>query len=473
VLVLSALRMKLVALELGPEGVGSLALLVSLLAFATVIGGLGVGTAAVREIAAADAEPDKASRDALRQTLYRVTVLLALATAALLAIAARPVAGTILGDYDLTGETRLCALAGLLAILATAPLSDLNGLRRIRSLAMAQSLAAIAATVVTVVAFAANVSLLPVVLVAPPAALVAVAVVYARTLPRPAVRVSARQGLGHARRLVGVGSGFVLNAGLAAVSALVLRLLIESEFGRAGTGEFQAAFVIATYLVTLVFTAYATDYLPLLSGLRDDPARLNQATNTQLMVGILLTAPAIMALIALAPVAVSALYSGSFEQAPDVLRLMLLGEVARLAGWTVSYILIAKSIPLFIAMEVIYNGLVIGATALLIPSLELEGTGVAYLIAQLCGLAAALVFARMVSGFRLSRENSIYLAASAIAAAAVCAAAFWGGWGLAVAGAVVLLATYLAVRRLVALAASDAQMLPRLTVRRGRRTPTS
>ncbi len=42
---------------------------------------------------------------------------------------------------------------------------------------------------------------------------------------------------------------------------------------------------------------------------------------------------------------------------------MVLGEVARLAGWTVSYILIAKSIPLFIAMEVIYNGLVIGAAA--------------------------------------------------------------------------------------------------------------
>lgn len=455
VIALSAARTKLVALELGPEGIGSLALLVSFLAFATVIGGLGVGSAAVREIAAADADPDKSTRDALRQTLYRATLFLGLGTAAVIAIAARPVAGTIFGDYTLTGETRVCALAGFLGILATAPLSDLNGLRRIRSLAMAQALAAGAATVVTVVAFLANVSLLPVVLVAPPAALAAVALVYARTLPVRTVRISARHGLRYSRRLVGVGSGFVLNAGLAAISALVLRLLIESKLGRAGTGEFQAAFVIGTYLVTLVFTAYATDYLPLLSGLRDDSARLNQATNTQLMVGILMSAPAIMALIALAPMAVSVLYSSSFEGAPDVLRLMLLGEVARLAGWTVSYILIAKSIPLFIAIEVIYNGLVIGATALLMPSLGLEGTGVAYLIAQVCGLAAALLFARRVSGFRLSRQNGLYLGASGVALSVVCAAAFWGGWAMAGAWTVILAATYLAVRRLIALADLD------------------
>jgi enterobacterial common antigen flippase len=471
VIALSAVRTKLVALELGPEGVGSLALLVSLLALATVIGGLGVGSAAVREIAAADAVPDKSGRDALRQTLYRLTIVLALGTAAALAIAARPVAGIALGDYDLTGETRICALAAFLAILATAPLSDLNGLRRIRSLAVVQSFAAIAATGVTIVAFLANTSLLPVVLVAPPAALAAFAVLYARTLPRPVETASARQGLRYSRRLVGVGSGFVLNAGLAAISALVLRLLIESEFGRAGTGEFQAAFVIATYLVTLVFTAYATDYLPLLSGLRDDPTRLNEATNTQLTVGILIAAPAIMALIALAPVAVSALYSGSFEEAPDVLRLMLLGEVVRLASWTVGYILVAKNIPLFIAMEVIYNGLVIAATAVLMPVLELEGTGVAYLLAQLCGLAAALIFARRVSGFRLSRRNTRYLSASAIAGSVVCTAAFWGGWASAIAWVVVVAATYLALRRLIALADLDAPILSRLPIPRPRVAP--
>jgi enterobacterial common antigen flippase len=468
VIALSAVRTKLVAVELGPDGVGSLALLVSFLSFAAVFGGLGVGSAAVREIAAADAHSDKSERDALRQTLYRSTVFLGLATAALIAIAARPVAGLILGDYDLEGETRVCALAGLLGILATAPVSDLNALRRISSLAMVQALAAGIATAATVIAYLSDLSLLPVVLVAPPAALTALALVYARSLPPRTVAVSARQGLRYARRLVGVGSGFVLNAGLAAVSALLLRILIEAKLGRAGTGEFQAAFVIATYLVTLIFTAYATDYLPLLSGLRDDRPRLNQATNTQVMVGMLISAPAIMGLIALAPLAVSVLYSSSFEDASDVLRLMLLGEVARLAGWTVSYLLIAKSIPMFIAMEVIYNGLVIGATVMLMPSLGLEGTGVAYVIAQVGGLAAALLFAQRVNGFRLSRENGLLLGASAIAGAVVCAAAFWGGWASAVAWTVVIAATYFALRRLIVLADLDAPILSRLPIRHRR-----
>jgi PST family polysaccharide transporter len=451
VIALSAVRTKLVALELGPEGVGTLALLVSFLAFATVIGGLGVGSAAVREIAAADTGPDKSLRDALRSTLYRISLLLGLATAALIALTARTVAGTILGDYGLTDETRVCAIAGFLAILAAAPASDLNGLRRIRSLAVLQSLAAIAATAATLIAFLADASLLPVVLVAPPAALAVAAFFYAGTLPRPHVAVPPRQRLRYSGRLVSVGTGFVLNAGVAAAGALVLRLLIESDLGRAGTGEFQAAFVIATYLVTLVYTAYATDFMPLLSSLRDDPVRLNQATNTQLMVGILIATPVIVGLIALAPAAVSVLYSSSFEEAPDVLRLMLLGEAARLAGWTLTYILVARSIPLFIAFEVAYNGLFVVATAVLLPGLGLEATAVAYVVAQVGGVVAALALGRRVSGFRLSPENGYLLVASAIAAAVVCAAVFAGGWAIALAWAMVLATTYLAVRRLTAL----------------------
>lgn len=454
VVALSAVRAKLVALELGPEGIGSLTLLLAFLGLATVVGGLGVGSAAIREVAAADADPEKSERNALRRALYATASVLALITAVVIAAAARPVAGTLFGDYGLTDETRLCALAAFLAILASAPIGDLNGLRRIRSLAILQALAAVLATAATLTCFLTQTSLLPAVLIAPSATLAICAFAYARSLPERGARLSARRDFRYARRLMGVGTAFALNAGLAAASALILRVLIESQLGRADTGEFQAAFLLATYFVAFVFAAYGTDYLPLLSGMRADTQRLNQTTNTQLTVGVLLSVPAITFLIAVAPLAVPLLYSDSFEQAPAVLRLMLLGEIARLAGWTVSYILIARSAPLFIAMEVIYNGLLIGATALLAPELGLEGTGVAYLLAQVLGLGAALLLARLISGFRLTAVNRAYLAASAAAVAIAYAGAVLGGWAMAATVATIVTATYLAIQQLSALARS-------------------
>ena len=127
------MRAKLVALELGPEGIGSLTLLLAFLGLATAVGGFGVGSAGIRDVAAADSDPDTSERDALRRALYATASVLALITAVIIAAAARPVAGALFGDYGLTDETRLCALSAFFAILASAPVGDLSGLRRIRS----------------------------------------------------------------------------------------------------------------------------------------------------------------------------------------------------------------------------------------------------------------------------------------------------------------------------------------------------
>jgi PST family polysaccharide transporter len=431
VLAFSALRSKLVAIELGPEGLGSLALLLSFLGLVTVVGGFGVGSAAVREVAAAAAERAWAVRDGLRRALYATSWCLALLISIGVAAAAGPIAREIFGDAGLIGETRVCAVAALLGLLATAPVSEINGFRRIRDLASLQTLSAAIATGATVCAYLAGWDLIPVVLIAPPAALMIVASIYARRLPPRGKPKGARAELAHASQLIRVGSGFVLNAGLAAASALVVRTLVESELGRGATGEFQAAFILSTYPVTLVYAAYATDYLPLLGGLRRDSQRLNEAANTQLMLGILLAGPALILLIALADVAIPLLYSGAFTEAPDLLRLMLVAEILRLSWWTVGYALIARNLPSFVSLEVFYNLILVGATAALIPSIGLDGAGIAYLVAQAAGFVATIFLVRRATGFRFARSNTWTLLGWAGALTAACAAMLAGVPGVA------------------------------------------
>jgi antigen flippase len=466
-LALAAVRTKLVAVEAGPTGVGSLALLVTFIGFASLVVELGIGNGAVREIAAAEARGDEGERDALRQALRIFALALSLFGGVAVALTAGPIARNVLGEPSLVGETRLSAVAVAAGVLAAAALGELRGFRRIRPLAVLPALAGLIATAATLLAYLVGARVLPVVIVAPPVSLAALAWISLRVLSRLRGRIHLGTVASGARRLVAVGLVFVLNAGIAALGALLLRLLINARLGTADTGEFQAAFVVASSSLSFLFAALATDYMPLLSGLAEDPVRLNRAANTQLLVAVLVATPAVTLLIAAAPAIVTLLYSSAFHDTAKLLRIMLLGDLLRLAGWTLGYILIAKRARrLFVATELLYNTLLLTATLLLIPPLGLEATAVAYLIAQAASFVWTLVFVRSVSGFRLTATNIGYLGGLAAAALVVylCATTAAGPGQLATWVSVVA-CTFVTLRRLAAMAGVSLAGLRRLGLR--------
>ena len=449
VIALAAVRSKFVAVDLGQQGIGILTLLISLIAFAGVVFGLGLGTGAIKEIAAAEAQGRQRWRDQIRASLYALSLLLALVAAAVIALFAGTIADA-LGSRGLEDKVRLCAIAVAAGLVGAAAEADLNGFRRIRTLAMIRPLGAFIATIAAAVAWLAGADLLAVVLLAPTLATAVIAIGATRSLPRVDAAWSVEQLRRPARSLIHIGVPFALNSLLATAGALLLRILIEADLGLSGVGEFQAAFAIATYYVSFIFAALATDYLPLVSGMAEDEVRLNQAANTQLLVAILISAPLVMLMIAGAPTVISLLYSSSFEESPVLLQLMLLGELARIAAWTLGYILVARAARgMFVATELLYNGFLIGATAGLIPIFGIKGTAVAYLGCQVGSLLWTLVFVNRVSNFRLTRTNTLNLIGYGTGAGIVCAAAAAGGavallgWALALATAAVAIITLL------------------------------
>jgi antigen flippase len=465
VLVLAAVRNKLIAVDLGPAGVGSLALLVSFIGIVSVVAELGIGNSAVREIAAAEARHDDDERDAFRAALRISSVALGLFGAAVVAFAAGPIARTVLREPNLVNETRLSSIAVAAGVLGAAAMGELRAFRRVRALAALPALAGLIATAATLLAFAGGVNLLPVVIIAPAASLATLAWISLNSLP-PLRRPRSALLVFGARRLVALGLAFTLNTGIAALAALLLRLLINRRLGTADTGEFQAAFVIASSSVSFLFAALATDYMPLLSGLADDSVRLNRAANTQMLVALLVAAPGMTALIAAAPVVVTLLYSSAFHETAGLLRIMLLGDLLRLAAWTLGYILIARRARrLFVATELLYNIVFIAAAALLISPLGLEATAVAYLSAQVASFVWTLAFVRSISGFRLTATNLRYMGGMIAALLTVYVCATVGGLMQIAAWVAVVSCTFIALRRLGTMAGVSPSELRRLGFR--------
>jgi hypothetical protein len=82
---------------------------------------------------------------------------------------------------------------------------------------------------------------------------------------------------------------------------------------------------------------------------------------------------------------------------------------------------------LFVATELLYNGLLIAVTAALIPAFGLKGAAISYLACQVGSFGWTLLFVRRVSNFRLTRANLLNLVGYGAAAGVAVAAAATGG----------------------------------------------
>ena len=156
---------------------------------------------------------------------------------------------------------------------------------------------------------------------------------------------------------------------------------------------------------------------------------MNQEANDQLRLMLLLVTPIIVVLIASAPTVVQILYSDRFVEAVDLLRIMLLGEFARVAAWTVGLILVGRaSLGRHLVIQIAVNAILLGSLAAL-SSLGLTAAALAYTSANVVGMGLSLLLVRRSSGFRPSGSGLTLLCAGAMASLAVFALTSFGTVG--------------------------------------------
>lgn len=444
-------RTKIIAVEVGPTGVGLLGLLAAMLAVVVTIASLGLGTSGVRSVAAAVATGDEDDVAVTRRALAAACMALGVVSAALVVALAPVIAESVLREPERTFEVRLLGIAVFASVAANAPTAALNGFRRIRALATIGPLGAAAGTAAVGVAAAFDGDVVLLAIVAPPVATLLVALWHARRLPAYRARPAASALLRSMREMVGLGVVFLATALVGTLAALVLRVMIDDHLGRDATGQFQAAYGIAGYYVGFLLQALAADYFPKLSGIADDETAVNDAVNEQTQASLLLAAPLVMALIAVTPLVVQILYTDAFSETVDVLRWQLLGEFLRVVVWALGFILVVRRARLvYFLGEAGWNVAYVAAVFVGIRIGGLELTGVAYTLSYLAMFFAYLALVRRETGFRLSRENARLLAGAGATSLAVFAAVGLGPAGL-VAGLLVTLASALfSLRRIAA-----------------------
>lgn len=401
VLLLAMVRSKAVAVLLGPAGIGLLGLLVTIRTFASTVASLGISGSAIRQVADAAASGDQLRIARVVKALRWSALWLGLLGAAMLALAAKPVAELSFGDAAHSRAVALLGLAVLLGSINEGQVALLRGLRRIRELAILSIWGAAFGTagLIALVWRWGLAGIAPGLVVVAGLSLCA-SWWYTRSEQISAVRLAWPELRIELRGLLGLGFAFLTAGVLGAAVQFAQRALLSSELGLGAAGEFQAAASLSVVYVGFILQAMSQDFFPRLTGMARDTPDANRLVNEQIELSLLLAGPGVLFTVALAPWLIALLYSPDFTEAPQLLRWQCLGILLRVASWPLGYVLVARGeARLYLVTEVAAHVVHMFAFWWLVRGQGLEGAAFGLVACYLFYLPLIYVVVRRISSF--------------------------------------------------------------------------
>ena len=400
-ILISIVRMKALAVLLGPGGIGLLSIYNSLLDMVKQTAGLGMGSSGVREIASSRGNETMLSR--VRQILFAAHLIQgALAMLAVWLLRER-IAIWLFGDASRATEVGLIGIAIFIGLLSSAQTSLLQGLRKVDDLGRVTVLGAFVGTLAGLAAvwLQGENGLIWFILVQPLAA-VLIALHYTRRLPKPtAARLSLFETWEVWKPMAKLGATFMLGGLATAATLLLVRGHISQELGLDAAGYFAAAWGITMTYVGFLLGAMGADYYPRLTEVIHDKVAAIQLMNDQAQLGLAIGGPVLLLLIGLAPWVITLLYSADFDPAVTLLQWQTVGNVFKIASWALGFSIVATGrAKTFFFVELSFNIVFLSMVFVFMPHVGLEVTAYAFVLGYLVHMNMIYLVARQTLGFR-------------------------------------------------------------------------
>ena len=400
-ILISIVKMKVVAVLLGPGGVGLLSIYNSLLGIVKQTAELGMGSSGVREIASS--RGNEVTLSCVRRVLFAAHLIQGTLAMTAIWLLRERIAIWLFGDVLRATEVGLIGIAILFGLLASAQTALLQGLRKIGDLGRVTVIGAFVGTLVGLAAvwLQGERGLIWFILVQP-LAVVLIALHYTRHLPKPiAARLSLVELWEVWKPMAKLGAAFMLGGLATAATLLLVRGLISKELGLDAAGYFAAAWGITMTYVGFLLGAMGADYYPRLTEVIHDKIAAVRLMNDQAQLGLAIGGPVLLLLIGLAPWVITLLYSSAFEPTVTLLQWQMVGNVFKLASWAMSFSIVAAARgKTFFLMELSFNIVFLSMVFVFLPRVGLEVTAYAFVLGYFVYLTIVYLLARSIHGFR-------------------------------------------------------------------------
>jgi len=340
---ISLIKSKFVALFLGVVGVGISGLLTSTLAIFTAVGELGLNYTATREIAQASHEKDieKVSR---LYTIYSRWLFFSSIISVIIVVVFAPVISTYsFRTRDYTLAFILLSVSLFFNIMNGRNTILLQGIRRLREIAKASIVGSTIGLVTSIPLyyFFGKGGIVPALIIASIASyLASYYFVWKEKLKKIALTV--KQTISGGSEMVRFGLIMTIATLVGSIVSFLVNAYISRTGSLADVGLYNAGIGITGQYVGLVFTAMAVDYFPRLASISSDNTKVKEMVNQQSEITFLIILPLLAALILVAPLIIKILLTTEFIKLTNFIRIIAIGTVFQAAGYTISYIPLAK-----------------------------------------------------------------------------------------------------------------------------------
>ncbi|MGE4287765.1 MAG: O-antigen translocase [Salinivirgaceae bacterium] len=343
-IIIQIVQSKVVALLLGPHGMGIIGLLNSNLQLLAGLTNFGLGTSAVKNISEAHATGDRKKVALVVWVLRKLVWATGLLGAVLTLVFSSWLSEITFGNRDYTMAFVWISCTLLFNQLSAGQLVLLQGLRQLKHLANANLTGSLLGLVIAIpLYYYYRIEGIVPVIIATSLANMVRSWYFARkvTLEKPISNKQEEKAAG--KEMLKMGFMLSLSGLLTIGTAYLLRIFISRTGDVAQVGLYAAGFAIIESYVGLVFSAMSTDYYPKLSAINKDNEKVRTLVSQQATIAILILMPIIVVFIIFSKVIIQILYSTQFLAIEQMLNWAIMGMLLRGVSWSMGFILFAKS----------------------------------------------------------------------------------------------------------------------------------
>lgn len=377
-IVCSLIRVKLVAIWLGPIGVGLFGIFNQALETISSLTQLGIRNSAVRDVAAHEDSPERLSRIAIVVSRWAWT--LGVAGAVITILLSPALSSLTFGDHGHTAGFILLAAAVLFASAANAPLAILQGIRQLKRLAKASVYGSIAGLALSVPLY----RWIGLDSVVPSLVIYSVSLWFFawlfrakinKCVAKPTIRETIDEGVPFVR----LGIFMTVSVFFTMVSNYVFLAWLNSDADTADVGYYQAGYTMINRYIGLIFTAIVMEYYPRLTKTISSKRRTSVFATHEMTIGLSVIVPVALWFMTFDDVAIKILYDSQFVSAAGYIDWALAGTVLRAVSWCMAIVILARADgKIYLITEALSAVMFV---ALSIPGWKLgglDGLGMAY-----------------------------------------------------------------------------------------------
>jgi hypothetical protein len=402
---LGIIRNKLVAVLIGPAGVGIISLFNSAITLLTNTANMGLGVSGVRNVSEAYEAYDARRMATVVDMLRFCTLLAGLVGMALCLLLSMVLSKATFSDGEHMADFMLLSPVVALSCITVGETAILKGARMLRRLAQL-TIVGLAVTILITIPlyyFYRERAIVPSLLVAAVVQTCATVLCSYRAFP-----LRLNWDMRHVRSgsaMIKLGLVFTLAGILGNGVDLFVRSFLNNAASLQTVGLYNAGYMLSVVYASTLFSALEADFFPRISAVNQLQYTTNVLVNRQIEVGLLIVGPLLVVFVLALPLLVPLLYSSAFAGVVPMVQVLSFNIFFRAISLPLEYIALAKGDSrTYLLLEVVYD---VAFVVAVIGGMQLGGLWGMGLCLSVMGLFNLVLVACVVQkrfGYRMRRS---------------------------------------------------------------------